>query len=144
MVVTQLCLTLCDAMDCSLPGSSVLGILQARILEWVAMPPPGDLPFPGIKPKSPVLQAYSLLSAPPGKPNFLIAKSTPLFFLKIETTGTHILDNRGPGDVIIVASIESSSYLGWTHTYRPRGQSLRPCHLCQKSSGSKREARPAP
>ena len=34
----QLCLTLCDSMDCSLPGSSVYGILQARILEWVAMP----------------------------------------------------------------------------------------------------------
>ena len=36
--VAQSCLTLCDAMDCSLPGSSVHGILQARILEWVAMP----------------------------------------------------------------------------------------------------------
>ena len=34
----QLCQTLCDRMDCSLPGSSVYGILQARILEWVAMP----------------------------------------------------------------------------------------------------------
>ena len=34
----QLCLTLCDPMDCSLPGSSVHGIFQARILEWVAMP----------------------------------------------------------------------------------------------------------
>ena len=34
----QLCLTLCDSMDCSLPGSSVHGILQARILEWVAIP----------------------------------------------------------------------------------------------------------
>ena len=34
----QLCLTLCDPMDCSLPGFSVLGILQARILEWVAIP----------------------------------------------------------------------------------------------------------
>ena len=34
----QLCLTLCDPMDCSLPGSSVHGILQARLLEWVAMP----------------------------------------------------------------------------------------------------------
>ena len=34
----QLCLTLCDPMDCSPPGSSVQGILQARILEWVAMP----------------------------------------------------------------------------------------------------------
>ena len=34
----QSCPTLCDVMDCSLPGSSVYGILQARILEWVAMP----------------------------------------------------------------------------------------------------------
>ena len=35
--VTQLCLTLCDPMDCSLPGSSIHGIFQARILEWVAI-----------------------------------------------------------------------------------------------------------
>ena len=34
----QSCLTLCDPMDCSTPGSSVLRIIQARILEWVAMP----------------------------------------------------------------------------------------------------------
>ena len=34
----QSCLTLCNPMDCSQPGSSVHGILQARILEWVAMP----------------------------------------------------------------------------------------------------------
>ena len=35
--VTQLCLILCDPMDCSLPGSSIHGILQARILEWGAV-----------------------------------------------------------------------------------------------------------
>ena len=35
--VTQLCLTLCDPMDCSLPGSSIYGIFQARILEWVSI-----------------------------------------------------------------------------------------------------------
>ena len=35
--VTQSCLTLCDPMDCSLPGSSVHGILQARVLEWGAI-----------------------------------------------------------------------------------------------------------
>ena len=35
--VAQLCLTLSDAMDCSLPGSSVHGIFQARVLEWVAI-----------------------------------------------------------------------------------------------------------
>ena len=36
-LVAELCLTLCNSMDCSPPGSSVHGILQARILEWVAM-----------------------------------------------------------------------------------------------------------
>ena len=37
VLATQSCLTLCDPMDCSLPGSSVHGIFQARILEWVAI-----------------------------------------------------------------------------------------------------------
>ena len=68
-LVTQLCLTLCDHMDCSPLGSSVLGILQARLLEWVAMPSSrGDLPNPGIELRSPALQAASLPSEPPGKP----------------------------------------------------------------------------
>ena len=56
----QSCLTLCSYMDCSPPGSSVSGILQARIPEWVAIPPPGDLPDPGIKPMSSALQVDSL------------------------------------------------------------------------------------
>ena len=50
------CLTLCDPMNCSLAGSFVHGIIQARVLEWVALPledpPPGDLLDPGIKPTS--------------------------------------------------------------------------------------------
>ena len=37
VLVAQLCPTLCDPVDCSLPGSSVHGILQARILEWIAI-----------------------------------------------------------------------------------------------------------
>ena len=48
-------------MDCSLPGSSVRGISQARILEWVACPPPGDLPNPGMKPGPLHWQADSFL-----------------------------------------------------------------------------------
>ena len=56
----QSCPTLCDTMDCSPPGSSVHGILQPRILEWVACPPPGDLRDPGVKPRSPALQVDSL------------------------------------------------------------------------------------
>ena len=35
--VAQSCLTVCDPMDCNLPGSSLHGILQARVLEWVAI-----------------------------------------------------------------------------------------------------------
>ena len=60
----QLCLTLCDSIVCSLPGSCVHGILQVRILEWVACLPPGNLPKPGIQPASSVSsvsQADSLL-----------------------------------------------------------------------------------
>ena len=62
----MLCLLALDSLQ-PLPGSSSMGILQARILEWVAMPPPGDLPNPGIKTRSISLQADSLSSEPPGK-----------------------------------------------------------------------------
>ena len=51
----QSCPTLCDPTDCSPPGSSVQGILQARILEWAAMPSLGDLPDAGTEPGSPAL-----------------------------------------------------------------------------------------
>ena len=69
----QLCLTLWDPMDCSPPGSSVHGILQARRLEWVTCPPPGDLPHPGIEPASlvaPTLQGGSLLLSHQGSPKY--------------------------------------------------------------------------
>ena len=48
----QLCLTFCDPMDNSPSASSVHGILQPKILEWVVIPSPGGLPDPGIKSKS--------------------------------------------------------------------------------------------
>ena len=88
-LVAQLCLTFCNPVECSPPGSSARGILQERILEWVVMPSsrwssqsrdgtqashqgnprilewvaslsPGDLPNPGIELGSPELQADSL------------------------------------------------------------------------------------
>ena len=66
----QSCLTLCHPMHRSPSGFSVHRILQARILEWVAIPSPGDLPNPwGIEPMSlmsPVLAGSSLLLAPLG------------------------------------------------------------------------------
>ena len=57
-------------MHYSPPGSSVHGILQARILEWLPCPPAGDLADPGIEHRSPALQADSLLAEPQGKPSY--------------------------------------------------------------------------
>ena len=70
VLVTQFCPALCDPMDCSLPDSSVHGILQARILEWIAMPfsRGSSWPWPWSKPGSLAFQADSLLSEPPSKP----------------------------------------------------------------------------
>ena len=48
--VSKSCLTVSDSMDYSRPGSSVHGILQAGMLEWLPFPSPGDLPEPGIEP----------------------------------------------------------------------------------------------
>ena len=49
VLVTQSFLTLCDPMDCNPPGSSVHEILQARLLQWVAISFSRDLPNPGIE-----------------------------------------------------------------------------------------------
>ena len=74
--------------------------------------------------------------------DFLILKSIPLFLLKIENTGTHIMDNHGPGDVIIMASTIGFNYLGveaCSQTKRPITQAP---VTSVKSSISKREACP--
>ena len=60
----QSCPTLYDPVDLSPPGSSVHGILQARILQWVAISSPGDHP----EPRSPALRADALPSELRGKP----------------------------------------------------------------------------
>ena len=64
--ISQLCLTLCNAMDHTVHG--ILHEFQARILEWVAFPFSGDLPHPGIEPRSPTLQADSLPTESQRKP----------------------------------------------------------------------------
>ena len=64
--VAQSCATLCHPVDCSPPGSSLQGLLQARNWSGLAFPSPGDLPNPGIKPGSPTLQAHALTSDSPG------------------------------------------------------------------------------
>ena len=66
--VAQLCLTLCDPMD-----YTVHGIIQANILECVAIPFSRNLPNPGIEPRSSTLQADSLPAEPQGKPKYLVS-----------------------------------------------------------------------
>ena len=61
--VAQLCPTVCNPMDCSLPGSSVHGIFHGVGYHFLLQ---GGLPAPGIKPESPTLQAEALWSEPPG------------------------------------------------------------------------------
>ena len=62
-------------MDCI-----VHGIRQARIMKWIAFPSPRDLPNPGIKPRSPALQADSLPYEPPGESLFFLEMVDTLVF----------------------------------------------------------------
>ena len=63
----QLCPTLCDPMGCSPPGSSVHGIFRQEYCSGLPFPSPGNLPNPGIEPRSPVLQADSFTTEPSGR-----------------------------------------------------------------------------
>ena len=58
-LITKSYLTLCDPMNCNPPVSSVHGISQIKVLEWVALPSSGDLPDPGIELVCPDWQADS-------------------------------------------------------------------------------------
>ena len=75
VLVTHSCPTLCNPMDCSPPGSSVHGVFQARIREWVAIPPPGHLSEPGMEPGSPALWADYRLS-----PQGQVSNPRPLYW----------------------------------------------------------------
>jgi len=90
----------CDPMDSSLPGSSVHGILQARILEWVAISFSSslyaqakllhgmrDLPRSGIEPVSPVLAGRLVATRPPGRPRTVDFGVLSAFILK----GDHVI-----------------------------------------------------
>ena len=69
VLVVQSCLTLWYPMDCSPSGSSVHGVLQAGILEWIAISSSRESSNQGLELRSPVLQADALLAEPPGMPN---------------------------------------------------------------------------
>ena len=68
VLVVQSCMTLCDPMDFSPPGSSVHGISRQEYWSGLPFPSPGDLPDPGIEPVSPALAGGFFTTEPPGKP----------------------------------------------------------------------------
>ena len=80
-LVAQLCLTLCDPMDYSPPGSSSMGFSRQEYWSGLLFPSSGDLPNPGIEARSPTLQADTLPSEPPGKPMDLSVPSVLFLFL---------------------------------------------------------------
>ena len=107
MRVAQSCLTLCNPMDYSPPGSSVHGILQAGILEWPFLSP-GDLPNPGIEPSFPILQADSLPSEPPG----FLATAAAAKSLQSCPTLCNPIDGSPPGSS--VPGILQARVLEWS------------------------------
>ena len=117
-IVTQSCPTLCDPMDCSPPGSSVHGILQARMLGGFPYPSPRDLPGPGIEPRSPALWAGSLPCEPQGKPESNKIPCTERQILKHWTTRLNSILNQA---LLIHCSQHTShekgrvSWEDWSH-----------------------------
>ena len=73
------CLTLCDPMHCSPPGYSVTGFSRQGYWSGLPLPPPGNLPNPGIKPKSPESPAFAggfFSTELPGKAHLLAEEKT--------------------------------------------------------------------
>ena len=112
VLVIQLWTTLCDPMNCSVPGSPVYGLFQASTLEngntGLPFPSPGDLPNPGIEPRSPALQADSL-------PEFLQVDYLPEFF-------TRILGHKGSLRILEWVAHPFTSRSSW-----PRNQARVSC-----------------
>ena len=71
--VAQSCPTFCDPVDCvARQAPPSMGFPKQEYWSGLPFPSPGDLPHPGIEPRSPTLQAYALSSEPPGKPKDLL------------------------------------------------------------------------
>ena len=115
----QSCLTLCDPMDSSPPGSSVHRILQARILEWVAISFSRGSSQPRDQTWSPALQVDSLLFEPPGS-QALITVSKGLVALASLFTGTTRRSGEGNGNPLQHSCLENPVDRGawWAAVHR--------------------------
>ena len=91
-LVAQSCPTLYNIMDCRPPGSCVHGILQVRILQWVAISFSRGSSWPKDWTLVSTLQADSLPSEPPGKPLLYLIYLKNMTFFFIDIFQSHILD----------------------------------------------------
>ena len=124
--VAQSCPTLCGPMDCSPPVSSVLPMKFStqEYLSELPFPSPGDLPDPGIKPMSPILQADSLPSESPGNPNIYIFNSCSVTYVfpGVRDPGSIPGWGRSPGEEngypLQYSCLENSTDRGawWLHS----------------------------
>ena len=112
---------LCDPMDCNLPDSFVHGILQARILEWFSFPSLGNLLDPGIKRRSPALQANSLPSKPLGKPSKVEGESSKWLDLEGIAKMIKVHDVKGKTGLTVHAKGRRQKYISG------RPKSVTPC-----------------
>ena len=110
----QSCPTLCDTMDCSPPGFSVHGILQAKILDWVAMPSSRGSSDPWIEPMSPALQVDSLLLSHGGSPSVSSTKLTLIPHILTPSPHANFPDYLKK---CIIGFFESGSSLGPQFTF---------------------------
>ena len=90
VLVTQSCPTLCSPVDCSPSGSSVHGIVQARILDWVAMSLSGD------RTQVSCLAGRFFSSEPPGKPLVLITMQSSVKLAGVKPWKHHIQVKAAP------------------------------------------------
>ena len=89
-LVSQSCPTLCGPRDCSPPGSSVHGILQARVLEWVVTSSSRGSSQPRGQTHISCISADSLLSEPPGKPLTALLTKVSQNFSKFSVNPDHL------------------------------------------------------
>ena len=142
-LVAQSCPTLCDPMDCSPPVSSIHGISQARILEWVAISFPGDLRDAGIEPMSSAWQVDGLISFKKCDQNNGVAGQFPYWFGRGEQKPTKICRLRTNGAITQQGKLNQKIQHGALggHTLCASNRNCQVCHLQKEKKEIKKTYR---
>ena len=125
-LVAELCPTLCDPMDCSPPGSSVHEILQARILERVAISFSRDSSDPGMEPKSPALAGGCFTTERSGKPVYVFI--CVLFFLLLITFLLFVFSAAVLWKALVISLAAICQFCPSEHILVPHLQILSTCN----------------